>query len=58
MSVCVYLIELCRVYMRRTQTLPDQPEMFPSPDLQEAGDCGVEAAAFLNVLVSVYGANY
>jgi len=44
--------------MRRAQTLPDQPEIVASPDLQEAGDCGVEAAAFLSVLVSVYGANY
>jgi len=44
--------------MRGARTPPDQPEIaFASPDLQEAGDSDVEAAAFLNVPVSVYGAN-
>ena len=43
--------------MRGAQTPPDQSEIVASPDLQEAGDSGVEAAAFLNVPVSVYGAN-
>ena len=43
--------------MRGAQTPPDQPEIATSPDLQEAGDSGVEAAAFLNVPVSVYVAN-
>ena len=40
--------------MRGAQTPPDQPEIVASPDLQDAG---VESAAFLNVPVSVYGAN-
>jgi len=43
--------------MRGTQTSPDQPEIVASPDLQEAGVSRVEAAAFLNVPVSAYGAN-
>jgi len=43
--------------MRGAQTPPDQPELATSPDLQDAGDSGVEPAAFLNVPVSVYGAN-